>query len=145
MCLFSNKRKLSNLLDQPSMPLTNIPWIETEHIKKSRSMLNGMYNFLSEDLPLKIFIKENCLHLLQEPKNDTGYSVDYFKKENFLSKPDIIHLPKSYSNNILSNLEGTAGVYTFFSLETNKFYIGATTNLPFRLINHYSLSDSVLN
>jgi hypothetical protein len=73
-----------------------IPWVETEYITKSRSMLNDMYNYLPDTSPLKIFIKNNCSQLLLPPKGHTGYPIDYFKPNRFIFHPEVVSLPITY-------------------------------------------------
>ena len=114
-------------------------------------MLNNMYNYLPDNSPVRIFIQNNCSHLLQAPleeqggRKNTTYSVDYFQVKNFISHNILISLPINYSNNTLGQYSNRAGVYTIFCTKTNQFYIGATTNFSVRLMNHYHGVDSNSN
>nr|QKS32153.1 GIY-YIG endonuclease [Sphaerobolus stellatus] len=108
-------------------------------------MLNEMYNFLADESPVKFFIKNNCSHLLLPSKGHTGYPKEYFEAENFISHSNVNSLPISYSKSITEFLDNKAGVYTFFSFKTKKFYIGATTDFFVRFMNHYHGVDTNSN
>lgn len=95
-------RKSSNLSTNPE---NFIPWINTENINKSRSMLKDMYNYLSEDSPIKVFIKTNCSHLLQSPKGHTGHSKDYFEIDKFIFYKNVNSLPIYHSNSFTESLK----------------------------------------
>jgi hypothetical protein len=96
-----------------------------------------MYNYLPDDSAIKVFIKNNCSHLLQSPKGHTGYSKYYFEADNYISYKNVNSLPISHSNSFTESLKNKAGVYTIFNPNTKNFYIGATTNFTVRLMNHY--------
>lgn len=115
----------------------NIPWVETYNIKKSRVMLNEMYNYFPDTNTLKLFLKDNCNQHLKEPEGDTGYSEDHFNPKAFVSNPNVISLPLAFNLKLINEIKNKAGVYTMYAPKTNKFYVESNTKFGARLSTHY--------
>jgi predicted GIY-YIG superfamily endonuclease len=54
-------------------------------------------------------------------------------------------LPAKASHSLFKSLPSKTGVYTIFSMPSNKFYIGSTSNLDARFFNHYCDAKIIKN
>lgn len=118
-----------------------IPWYNTQNIVKAREVLIDMYNYFDEDSAVKVFLKNNCTHLLKAPTQDTGVCKQYFDLNNW-NITNKNQLTTKASNSLFNSLPSKTGVYTIFSIPSKNFYIGSTTDLEARFSNHYSDAKS---
>lgn len=127
--------------DQSQQDSDMIPWYNTKNIEKAQEVLIDMFNHFDEDSAVKVFLKNNCTHLLKAPTHDTGVCKNYFDLSNW-NITNKNQLPSKASHSLFKSLPSKTGVYTIFSMPSNKFYIGSTTNLDARFFNHYSDAKS---
>lgn len=113
-----------------------IPWYNTQNIVKAREVLIDMFNHFDEDSAVKLFLKNNCNHLLKAPTKDTGVCKNYFDLSNW-NITNKSQLPTKASHSLFKSLPSKTGVYTIFSILYKNFYIGSTIDLNARFFNHY--------
>lgn len=113
-----------------------IPWYNTQNIVKAREVLIDMFNHFDEDSAVKLFLKNNCNHLLKAPTKDTGVCKNYFDLSNW-NITNKSQLPTKASQSLFKSLPSKTGVYTIFSIIYKNFYIGSTIDLNARFFNHY--------
>lgn len=102
-----------------------------------------MFNSL-EDTNLKAFISERCSHLLNAPVGDTGYSVNYFDHDNFMSStPSPLRMSTSFDANLVKAYENSAGCYSYYCPDTKEYYIGANLDFSLRMRQHFYDSTRV--
>ena len=53
--------------DQSQQDSDMIPWYNTKNIEKAQEVLIDMFNHFDEDSAVKVFLKNNCTHLLKAP------------------------------------------------------------------------------
>lgn len=116
----------------------NIQWVITDNSENCRAMLNVMYNSLQDNSDLKVFLENRCSHLLKLPVGDTGYPVDFFNHDKFMSSyPNPVPLPDSNNANTVGDFAGKSGTYTIYCPDTQEHYIGANMEFSLRLKQHY--------
>lgn len=99
-----------------------------------------MYNSLEKGSVLKEYLDNNCLHLIDSLKGDTGILCNTFDVNNWKEKKVMpITFQKTH---FLKDLLGKTGVYAILSIPTNIFYIGSAIDFGTRLNNHYSDSKN---
>lgn len=83
------------------------------------------------------YLNDHCLHLLESPTGDTGISPSYFESCNWT--PSLkSQLTGNFSRKVLGSFSNQTGTYAIYSIPSDEFCIGSTTNLSTRFANHYS-------
>jgi hypothetical protein len=124
-----NRSKLDSLSDSFPSLFENLHSYTTTNIKECSLVLSKMYNSLTDPV-VKLYIQNNCLHLISLDKHIKGgvntpqtdfidYVVDGQDKQGH---------PSLYT--------GKAGCYAFLCLKTNDYYVGSAVCLNTRYKAH---------
>lgn len=113
----------------------------------ARNTLLAMYSHLEEDSPVKSFIDTNCIHLTKPSVGHTGIPESFFDVSNWTVDSKYTMGPTSIDSRGISSLPDKTGAYTLYSIPSDKFYIGSTTDFDTRFNNHYadSIKPELLN
>lgn len=113
----------------------------------ARKTLEQMFTHYADSHPLKKYLRDHCMHLLVEPKGNTGIPKSTFSLSNW---DNTKRLPDVYNADITQGLTQFSGTYAIYSDVSHNFCIGSTTDYVMRLKNHYadslnpSLADRAL-
>lgn len=100
-----------------------------------------MYNHFDSDSPVKEYLYLNCLHLTKELSGNTGVPKAYFDI-TYWTVDNKLQLTTTFNSSLTTTLQGKTGVYTIYSMPSDKFALGSTTDLDARFKNHYSDSNN---
>lgn len=134
--LIKSKDKVGDTSDTTSD--IYIPWDDTIHSKEARIVLQKIFNHYSDDSLVGNYIKDNCSHLLQEPKGHTGIKLEDIKPTRLVNLGESIQLANEF---IPSNFPSSSGIYSVSNPVTCDQYIGSALNFRSRWESHYR--DSV--
>lgn len=114
-----------------------IPWCHTDNIASARVALKAIYSHYSGDLAVNQYLRDHCLHLLEAPTGDTGIPTDDFNPSHWTPSYKS-QLTNTLSKVALKGFDYQTGTYALYSVPSGDFYIGSTTNIVTRFMNHYS-------
>lgn len=123
-----NRSKLDSLLDSYPSLFENLDSHITTNIKECSQVLSRMYNSLADPV-VKLYIQNNCLHLMSLDKDIKKIiPKDFDFIDYVVDGPGKQGHPSLYA--------GKAGCYAFFCLKTNDYYIGSAVCLNTRYKAH---------
>ena len=118
-----------------------IPWKLTSSGVTALKSIKLMYNWVSTEHPIKLFLDTHCLHLLNsEPKflgqNNTGIPVSFYNVKSMLSNSKLVDCallktPEKAFEDINSSY-----IYSFINKDTKRIYIWSTINPASRFHNY---------
>lgn len=123
-----NRSKLDSLSDSFPSLFENLHSNITINIKECSQVLSRMYSSITDPV-VKLYIQNNCLHLMSLDKHIKKITQKDFDFIDYVvDGPDKQGHPSLYT--------GKAGCYAFLCLKTNDYYIGSAVCLNTRYKAH---------
>ena len=120
------ENKLNQFLNSLPSVSENPHLYTTTNIKDCSQVLLKMYNSLSDPV-LKLYVQNNCLHLIYLEKY-----INNISQKKFLAYKVDGQVKQGHP----SLYKGMSGCYVFFCLKTGDFYVGSAVCLNTRYKSH---------
>ena len=124
--LKEQKSELDNVLISFPSLTKNLHLYATKNIKECSQVLLKMYNSLTDPI-VKLYIQNNCLHLMSLGKDNKEITPRDFPDYK-VDGPDKQGHPSLYT--------GVSGCYAFLCLKTGEYYVGSAICLNTRYKAH---------
>ena len=112
-------RKIRINLAKFSINVSRLQLINTKNIEEAHKILINMYESLLSTDPVKLYIKNNCDHLLS-----LKFSTDVFTSDKILTEYKDYNIKSSDRKNHPSTYTNKSGVYIFTCADTGFQYVG---------------------